>query len=77
MECGAARTNLLGELPQVRKEAAELQAECERLTGAQVNLNSRKQGFFLREAEPGPGRSQKKQFKNKEGYSTGEERCNI
>jgi DNA polymerase-1 len=73
----AVDTALLGELSsKFEKKLAELQAESERLTGAQVNLNSPKQvGFLLYEKlNLGLEEAQKKQFKNKEGgYSTGEE----
>ncbi|MDO8805072.1 MAG: DNA polymerase I [Elusimicrobiota bacterium] len=73
----AVDTGLLGELSsRFEKKLAELQAESERLTGAQVNLNSPKQvGFLLYEKlNLGLEEAQKKQFKNKEGgYSTGEE----
>jgi DNA polymerase-1 len=73
----AADTALLGELSsRFEKKLAELQAESERLTGAQINLNSPKQvGFLLYEKlSLGLGEAQKKQFKNKDGsYSTGEE----
>jgi len=73
----AADTALLGELAsRFESRLAELQAESERLTGAQVNLNSPKQvGFLLYEKlNLGLGEAQKKQFKNKDGgYSTGEE----
>ncbi len=73
----AADTALLGALSS-RFEArlAELQAGSERLTGAQVNLNSPKQVAFLlyEKLNLGLEEAQKKQFKNKEGgYSTGEE----
>ena len=67
---------LLGELSsRFEKKLAELQAESERLTGAQVNLNSPKQvGFLLYEKlNLGLDEAQKKRFKNKDGYSTGEE----
>jgi DNA polymerase-1 len=73
----AADTALLGELSsRFERQLAGLQAESERLTGAQVNLNSPKQvGFLLYEKlNLGLGEAQKKQFKNKDGgYSTGEE----
>jgi DNA polymerase-1 len=73
----AADTALLGELSEkFEKRMQELQAESERLTGAQINLNSPKQvGFLLYEKlNLGLGEAQKKQFKNKDGgYSTGEE----
>ncbi|MDP2866133.1 MAG: DNA polymerase, partial [Elusimicrobiota bacterium] len=73
----AADTALLGELStRFEKKLAELQAESERLTGAQVNLNSPKQVAFLlyEKLNLGLEEAQKKQFKNKEGgYSTGEE----
>ncbi|HNW44887.1 MAG TPA: DNA polymerase [Elusimicrobiales bacterium] len=73
----AADTALLGELSsRFEKKLFELQAESERLTGAQVNLNSPKQVAFLlyEKLNLGLGEAQKKQFKNKEGgYSTGEE----
>ncbi len=73
----AADTALLGELSaKFEKKMLELQAEAERLTGAQVNLNSPKQvGFLLYEKlNLGLGEAQKKQFRNKDGgYSTGEE----
>ena len=68
---------LLGELSsRFEKKLAELQAESQRLTGMEVNLNSPKQvGFLLYEKlNLGLGEAQKKQFKNKDGgYSTGEE----
>ncbi|MBI4351662.1 MAG: DNA polymerase I [Elusimicrobia bacterium] len=73
----AADTALLGELSsRFEKKLAELQAESERLTGAQVNLNSPKQVAFLlyEKLNLGLEEAQKKQFRNKEGgYSTGEE----
>ncbi len=72
-----ADTALLGELSsRFEKKLAELQAESQRLTGMEVNLNSPKQvGFLLYEKlNLGLGEAQKKQFKNKDGgYSTGEE----
>jgi len=72
-----ADTALLGELSsRFEKKMAELQAESQRLTGMEVNLNSPKQvGFLLYEKlNLGLGEAQKKQFKNKDGgYSTGEE----
>lgn len=73
----AADTALLGELSsRFEKKLAELQAEAERLTGAEINLNSPKQvGFLLYEKlNLGLEEAQKKQFKNKDGgYSTGED----
>ena len=73
----AVDTALLGELSsRFEKKLADLQAESERLTGAQVNLNSPKQVSFLlyEKLNLGLEEAQKKQFKNKEGgYSTGEE----
>ncbi|HAT72421.1 MAG TPA: DNA polymerase I [Elusimicrobia bacterium] len=72
----AADTALLGELSsRFEKKLLELQAESERLTGAQVNLNSPKQVAFLlfEKLNLGLGEAQKKQFKKKDGYSTGEE----
>jgi len=73
----AVDTALLGQLAsKFEKKLAELQAESERLTGAQVNLNSPKQvGFLLYEKlNLGLEEAQKKQFKNKDGgYSTGED----
>ncbi len=73
----AADTALLGQLSsRFEKKLAELQAEAERLTGAEINLNSPKQvGFLLYEKlNLGLEEAQKKQFKNKDGgYSTGEE----
>lgn len=73
----AADTALLGQLSaRFEKKLAELQAESERLTGMQVNLNSPKQVSFLlyEKLNLGLGEAQKKQFKNKDGgYSTGEE----
>ncbi len=72
----AADTALLGELSsRFEKKLAELQAESERLTGVQVNLNSPKQVAFLlyEKLNLGLEEARKKQFKNKEGYSTGEE----
>ena len=72
----AVDTGLLGELSsRFEKRLAELQAECERLTGAQINLNSPKQVAFLlyEKLNLGLEEAQKKQFKNKDGYSTGEE----
>jgi len=72
----AADTALLGELSsRFEKKLAELQAEAERLTGAEVNLNSPKQVAFLlfEKLNLGLGDAQKKQFKNKDSYSTGEE----
>jgi len=73
----AVDTALLGELSsRFEKKLAELQAESERLTGAQVNLNSPKQVAFLlyEKLNLGLEEAQKKQFRNKEGsYSTGEE----
>ena len=73
----AADTALLGELSsRFEKKLAELQLESERLTGAQINLNSPKQvGFLLYEKlNLGLEEAQKKQFKNKDGgYSTGED----
>jgi DNA polymerase-1 len=73
----AADTALLGELSsRFEKKLAELQAEAERLTGAEINLNSPKQvGFLLYEKlNLGLEEAQTKQFKNKDGgYSTGED----
>ncbi|HCC47829.1 MAG TPA: DNA polymerase I [Elusimicrobia bacterium] len=72
----AADTALLNELSsRFEKKMAELQAESLRLTGAEVNLNSPKQVAFLlyEKLNLGLGEAQKKQFKNKDGYSTGEE----
>ncbi|OIO03742.1 MAG: hypothetical protein AUJ51_03515 [Elusimicrobia bacterium CG1_02_56_21] len=72
----AVDTGLLGELSsRFENRLAELQAECERLTGAQINLNSPKQVAFLlyEKLNLGLEEAQKKQFKNKDGYSTGEE----
>jgi DNA polymerase-1 len=72
----AADTALLGELSsRFEKKLAELQAESQRLTGAEVNLNSPKQVAFLlfEKLNLGLGDAQKKQFKKKDGYSTGEE----
>ncbi len=72
----AADIVLLGELSsRFEKKLSELQAEAERITGAEVNLNSPKQVAFLlyEKLNLGLGEAQKKQFKNKEGYSTGEE----
>ena len=72
----AVDTGLLGELSsRFEKRLAELQAGCERLTGAQINLNSPKQVAFLlyEKLNLGLEEAQKKQFKNKDGYSTGEE----
>ena len=72
----AADTALLGELSsRFEKKLAELQAESERLTGEQINLNSPKQvGFLLYEKlNLGLDEAQKKRFKTKDGYSTGEE----
>ena len=73
----AADSALLGELSsRFEKKLAELQAQAEQLTGAEINLNSPKQvGFLLYEKlNLGLGEAQKKQFKNKDGgYSTGEE----
>ncbi|OGR44140.1 MAG: hypothetical protein A2X35_13160 [Elusimicrobia bacterium GWA2_61_42] len=72
----AVDTALLGELSaRFEKKLSELQAESERLTGAQVNLNSPKQVAFLlfEKLNLGLGDAQKKQFKNKDSYSTGEE----
>ena len=72
----AADTALLGELStRFERKMAELQAEAERLTGTPVNLNSPKQVAFLlyEKLNLGLGEAQKKQFKNKDGYSTGEE----
>ncbi len=73
----AADTALLGELSsRFEKKLIELQAEAERLTGAEINLNSPKQvGFLLYEKlNLGLEEAQKKQFKNKDGgYSTGED----
>jgi DNA polymerase-1 len=72
----AADTALLGELSaRFEKKMAELQSEAERLTGTPVNLNSPKQVAFLlyEKLNLGLGEAQKKQFKNKDGYSTGEE----
>ena len=72
----AADTALLAELSaRFEKKLAELQAESERLTGVQVNLNSPKQvGALLYEKlNIGLTDAQKKKFKTKDGYSTGEE----
>ncbi len=72
----AVDTALLGELSsRFERQLAGLQAESERLTGVQVNLNSPKQVAFLlyEKLNLGLEEAQKKQFKNKEGYSTGEE----
>jgi DNA polymerase-1 len=73
----AADTALLGQLStRFEKKLAGLQAECERLTGAEINLNSPKQvGFLLYEKlNLGLEEAQKKQFRNKDGgYSTGED----
>ena len=72
----AVDTALLGELSsRFEKKLLELQAGSERLTGVQVNLNSPKQVAFLlyEKLNLGLEEAQKKQFKNKDGYSTGEE----
>ena len=72
----AVDTPLLGELSaRFEGRLAELQAESERLTGAEVNLNSPKQVAFLlyEKLNIGLSEAQKKQFKTKDGYSTGEE----
>ncbi|MDA8130441.1 MAG: DNA polymerase I [Elusimicrobia bacterium] len=76
----AADTALLGELSsRFERKMAELQAKSEELTGTQTNLNSPKQvGFLLYEKlSLGLGEAQKKQFKNKDGYSTNEEALNY
>lgn len=72
----AADTALLGELSsRFEKQLAGLQAESERLTGEQVNLNSPKQVAFLlyEKLNLGLDDAQKKRFKTKDGYSTNEE----
>lgn len=72
----AVDTALLNELSaKFEKKMTELQAEAERLAGMQVNLNSPKQvGFMLYEKlNLGLDDAQKKRFKTKDGYSTGEE----
>ena len=72
----AADTALLGELSaRFERKMAELQGEAERLTGTPVNLNSPKQVAFLlyEKLNLGLGEAQKKQFKTKDGYTTGEE----
>ncbi|MHB0997443.1 MAG: DNA polymerase [Elusimicrobiales bacterium] len=72
----AADTALLGELSaKFEKKMQELQAESERLTGEQINLNSPKQVAFLlyEKLNLGLDEAQKKRFKTKDGYSTGEE----
>jgi DNA polymerase-1 len=72
----AADTALLGELStRFEKKMAELQAGAEELTGVEVNLNSPKQvaALLYEKLNLGLEEAQKKQFKKKEGYSTGEE----
>lgn len=72
----AADTALLGELStRFERKMQELQAESERLTGEQINLNSPKQVAFLlyEKLNLGLDEAQKKRFKTKDGYSTGEE----
>ncbi|OGS11603.1 MAG: hypothetical protein A2285_08380 [Elusimicrobia bacterium RIFOXYA12_FULL_57_11] len=72
----AADTALLGELSsRFEKKMGELQAEATRLTGVEINLNSPKQVAFLlyEKLNLGLADAQKKQFKLKDGYSTGED----
>ena len=72
----AADTALLGELStRFERQMAELQAESQRLTGMEVNLNSPKQvaALLYEKLNLGLGEAQKKQFKTKDGYTTGEE----
>jgi len=72
----AVDTVLLGELSaRFEKKLAELQTGSERLTGVQINLNSPKQVAFLlyEKLNLGLEEAQKKQFKLKDGYSTGED----
>lgn len=72
----AADTALLGELSsRFERKMTELQAKAGELTGVQTNLNSPKQVAFLlyEKLNLGLEEAQKKRFKTKEGYSTGEE----
>ncbi len=72
----AVDTALLGELSErFEKKLAELQLEANQLTGTEINLNSPKQVAFLlyEKLNLGLAEAQKKQFKIKDGYSTGEE----
>lgn len=71
---------LLGELSaRFEGEMAGLQAKAEELAGTQINLNSPKQVAFLlyEKLNLGLGEAQKRQFRNKDGYSTGEEALNY
>ncbi len=71
---------LLGELSaRFESEMAGLQAKAEELAGIRINLNSPKQVAFLlyEKLNLGLGEAQKRQFRTKDGYSTGEEVLNY
>ncbi len=71
---------LLGELSaRFEGEMAALQAKAEELSGTRINLNSPKQVAFLlyEKLNLGLGEAQKRQFRTKDGYSTGEEALNY